>query len=256
MPSTPNMEHFTVLGLLRTATEPEVKKAYRDLALLHHPDKVGPAGEEKMKQVNVAYELIINRELCGASKAFTTVPRSTTVPETRSAAPPKRHFTSTSTRRPWTNKSEPAQGYLLTSVSGFIRRVVNSPSSQRQRRPKSAAYRDSAQIETLLRIFRALKNRKTDESGQYHALGRLLNLAKRVLVSEQVTVAYARLLFEQMDFEFAVRQATGDHPEWISGQQLAAMRKGWICIASTWTANRVWRDAQAGTGAGHRTTSK
>lgn len=53
-----NLEYYDILGLIRTATEPEVKKAYRQLALKWHPDKNPDKKEEaeaKFKQIGEAY---------------------------------------------------------------------------------------------------------------------------------------------------------------------------------------------------------
>ena len=54
-----------MLEVSPSATDDEVKRAYRRLALKHHPDTVaslGPdvqkAAEEKFKQISEAYELI------------------------------------------------------------------------------------------------------------------------------------------------------------------------------------------------------
>lgn len=51
---------YDVLGVERTATEAEVKKAYRRLAMEHHPDRNDgdKAAEEKFKQVTEAYEVL------------------------------------------------------------------------------------------------------------------------------------------------------------------------------------------------------
>lgn len=38
----PQIEPYTVLGIDKTASEDEVKKAYRKKALLHHPGKPQP----------------------------------------------------------------------------------------------------------------------------------------------------------------------------------------------------------------------
>ena len=54
---------YKILGVEPTASDDEVKKAYRDLARKYHPDKyvgsdLAPLAEEKMKEVNAAYEQI------------------------------------------------------------------------------------------------------------------------------------------------------------------------------------------------------
>ena len=54
---------YEVLGIAPTATDEEVKKAYRDLARKYHPDKyrdsdLADLAGEKMKEVNAAYEEI------------------------------------------------------------------------------------------------------------------------------------------------------------------------------------------------------
>ena len=56
---------YTALEILPTATDEEVKKAYRRMAMKYHPDKVANAGEEIRKQatekfrgINEAYEHI------------------------------------------------------------------------------------------------------------------------------------------------------------------------------------------------------
>ena len=50
------VDHYKVLCVERTATDSEIKKAYRKQSLLHHPDKGGT--EEKFKQVNEAYSVL------------------------------------------------------------------------------------------------------------------------------------------------------------------------------------------------------
>jgi len=50
-------DYYTILGVSRTATESEIKKAYRRLALEHHPDKQ-EGNEEKFKEINEAYSVL------------------------------------------------------------------------------------------------------------------------------------------------------------------------------------------------------
>eukprot|EP01105_Mastigella_eilhardi_P026086 TRINITY_DN7369_c0_g1_i1.p1 TRINITY_DN7369_c0_g1~~TRINITY_DN7369_c0_g1_i1.p1 ORF type:complete len:388 (+),score=125.49 TRINITY_DN7369_c0_g1_i1:49-1164(+) len=48
--------YYDVLGVKRDATANEIKKAYRQLLLIHHPDKGGDP--EKFKEVSNAYEIL------------------------------------------------------------------------------------------------------------------------------------------------------------------------------------------------------
>jgi molecular chaperone DnaJ len=50
-------DHYQVLGVERSATPAEIKRAYRRLAHQYHPDK-GGGDEEKFKQVNEAYQVL------------------------------------------------------------------------------------------------------------------------------------------------------------------------------------------------------
>ncbi len=52
-------DYYEVLGLARTATEDEVKKAYRRMAMKYHPDVNKEAeAEEKFKEIKEAYEVL------------------------------------------------------------------------------------------------------------------------------------------------------------------------------------------------------
>ena len=57
-------DYYEVLGVLRTATEEEVKKSYRRLAMQHHPDR-NPGNleaEELFKEAAEAYEVLHDPE--------------------------------------------------------------------------------------------------------------------------------------------------------------------------------------------------
>ncbi len=57
-------DYYKVLGISRSASEREIKQAYRRLARQYHPD-VNPgdkSAEEKFKQINEAYEVLSDKE--------------------------------------------------------------------------------------------------------------------------------------------------------------------------------------------------
>ncbi|XP_005112000.1 dnaJ homolog subfamily B member 1 [Aplysia californica] len=52
-------DYYKVLGIARGASEEEIKKAYRKMALKYHPDKnKSPGAEEKFKEIAEAYDVL------------------------------------------------------------------------------------------------------------------------------------------------------------------------------------------------------
>ncbi|MBW1642068.1 MAG: J domain-containing protein [Deltaproteobacteria bacterium] len=59
-----NKDYYKVLGVDKSATDVEIKKAYRKLAMKHHPDqaKGDKASEEKFKEISEAYAVLSDKE--------------------------------------------------------------------------------------------------------------------------------------------------------------------------------------------------
>ena len=52
--------YYEVLGLKQSCSRKDIKKKYRDLALIHHPDKGG--SEETFEKITLAYTTLVNKE--------------------------------------------------------------------------------------------------------------------------------------------------------------------------------------------------
>ena len=57
-------DYYDVLGVDRSASEPDIKKAYRRIAMKYHPDRNpgDAAAEQSFKDVNEAYEVLKDGE--------------------------------------------------------------------------------------------------------------------------------------------------------------------------------------------------
>ena len=62
--TTSNKDYYKTLGVARSATEKDIKSAYRKLARQYHPD-VNPGdtkAEDKFKEIGEAYEVLSDPE--------------------------------------------------------------------------------------------------------------------------------------------------------------------------------------------------
>src|SRR5438067_157339 len=57
-------DYYDILGVKKTATDEELKKAYRNLAKKHHPDrnKGNKEAENKFKEISEAYAVLSDKE--------------------------------------------------------------------------------------------------------------------------------------------------------------------------------------------------
>ena len=56
-------DFYKILGISKGATDDEIKKAYRKMAVKWHPDKnKSPETEEKFKDIAMAYEVLKDKE--------------------------------------------------------------------------------------------------------------------------------------------------------------------------------------------------
>ena len=54
----PTIDLYVVLGVPRSATGAEIRRAYRQLALKHHPDRAGAASAETFARIAEAYRML------------------------------------------------------------------------------------------------------------------------------------------------------------------------------------------------------
>ena len=65
-------DYYTVLGVNRDASDEDIKKAYRKLAMKHHPDRnpSDKTSEEKFKEAKMAYEILSDAKKRAAYDQF------------------------------------------------------------------------------------------------------------------------------------------------------------------------------------------
>lgn len=61
--ATVKRDYYEVLGVSKNATDAEIKKAFRQLAMKYHPDvNKSPDAEARFKEINEAYSVLIDKD--------------------------------------------------------------------------------------------------------------------------------------------------------------------------------------------------
>jgi len=99
-------DYYLIMGIERTATEREIKRTYRKLAVKYHPDKnPSQSAEEKFKEINEAYMILSDPEARAAYDQRLANPGFYTLQD---AQPWHRDpaYTRATSRRPFSGPSE------------------------------------------------------------------------------------------------------------------------------------------------------
>ncbi len=80
---------YDILGVPRTADDEQIKNAYRELARKYHPDNytdnpLSDLASEKMKEINDAYDAIMNERRSGGKRRYAGTGGASSFPEVRS----------------------------------------------------------------------------------------------------------------------------------------------------------------------------
>ena len=108
------MDHYKALGVARSATEAEIKKAYRALVKEAHPDSGTPGDVERFRVLQNAYETLSPPE---RRRAYDATPTTTPVSWTGGFEEPLVPFREVRLRR----AAPPAQVDIVMSLEEAFR---------------------------------------------------------------------------------------------------------------------------------------
>ena len=106
----PRDDHYTILGLTRSSGVAEIRRAYRLLALRHHPDRAGPDGTATFQRIAEAYRVLSDPTLRSTYDAMYEA--------SRREAPPRPVETTDANAA--ARKSRAAAASLIARLSGTL----------------------------------------------------------------------------------------------------------------------------------------
>lgn len=108
----PRDDHYAVLGLTRSSGGAEIRRAYRLLALRHHPDRAGPAGTATFQRIAEAYRVLSDPALRSTYDSMYEAGRA--------EAPPRTVETTESSTAAPARKSHAAAASLIARLCGTL----------------------------------------------------------------------------------------------------------------------------------------
>src|SRR6218665_3628967 len=136
-------DYYKILGVSKTATAEEIKKAYRKLAVKYHPDKNAndKSAEEKFKEVNEANEVLGDPE---KRKKYEELGENWNYYQQRGQNQPESNAQDFDWWQ-WTNRgnSSNSSNFGNSDFSDFFENIFGGQfSGSRQRKPRAAKGKD------------------------------------------------------------------------------------------------------------------
>ena len=123
---------YQVLGVSESASDEEIKKAYRELARKYHPDNyhdnpLADLAQEKMKEINAAYEEINRRRGAGGGGRQTSgygVSFHAIGPQSSASSPMAAAYCAANSRFTVTCATSAAEASTVMNTSTFPRETA------------------------------------------------------------------------------------------------------------------------------------
>lgn len=149
----PSCDYYKVIGVQPTATDEEIKKAYRALVKKYHPD-VNKNGETKFKEINQANEILSNSE---ARKEYDSIRTNRNSPKPQNQYNNYGYYSKTQNNQTYNRRSANTNFSSDKNFEDFLNSFYQQNSnSYNQQRSQSGR----AKVRTTTRTFTDLKGNK------------------------------------------------------------------------------------------------